>query len=104
MIRGVRSWARSLPEEPGADLLAGGTDGVALRVTVGYPLLAAESYDGNSFDVAADDVGLPDVMREPVVVAVTLVEPEIFLLLDDDAGLDFDFGGKVGWPHSLEYA
>src|SRR5277367_1594146 len=54
------------------DLLAGRADRIALGVTAWHPHLAAERGDRRARHHAVDDLALVDVVREPLVIAVTM--------------------------------
>ncbi len=69
-------------------LPTGGTDRIAIGVSVRDPLLPAQRDYFDTFDVAADDVLLAYVVREAVVVAITLVEADVRLLRRGGVGHD----------------
>src|SRR5271155_1036914 len=64
------------------DLLAGRADRIALGVTAWHPHLAAERGDRRARHHAVDDLALVDVVREPLVVAVTVRRIRPHILVD----------------------
>src|SRR5271155_174820 len=64
------------------DLLAGGADRIALGVAARHPHLAAERGDRRARHHAVDDLALVDVVREPLVIAVTMRQIGAHVLLD----------------------